>query len=150
MVSGNRVEHHEKQGNTFIIQASYPKTLVQEYGGTVPAYVTAAAYDEVDQEYIYLVCENTVYEYAVGGASAPGWTYLFVKTFDFTVNAARNLFSVTGPQTTAPFMAQPPSHVTALYTYADYVYAWKGFSVYRFYPATGEWEDLGTVVTPCG
>ena len=142
-------------GYPYLLQDGYPKTLSQEYGPTVPAYVTSAAYDEDADQFIYLFCENTVYQYDTGGVAAPGWSYTFVQTFDFAANALENVFSVTGPQTTAPYMAQPPSNIRGMYINTNddneiIIYAWKSFNVYRFYANSGEWEDLGTMVTPCG
>ena len=85
----------------------------------MPAYVTAAGFDDAKDDSMYLLFENTVYEYNVGGMSAPGWSYTFKQTFDFTVNAQGNFFSVTGPQTTAPFLTQPPSNIRGLYIHTN-------------------------------
>ena len=65
-----------------------------------------------------------MYEYNIGGLSAPWSTYTFVTTFDFTVNGPSNPFSVSG-QTSAPYVAQPPGYVTAMYCYGNFVYAFE-------------------------
>ena len=142
--SGENVEIHVWwSSDAYELFSGYPRKIREEFGtGTVPSSVNAA--DKTDDTF-YLLKSNMIYQYTYHG-NEPSFTYTFVNTFDFTVNAAINPFSA---QPGSP-LTSPPSDVTAMVFSEDgellLAFSYRAF--YVFHATTSYWEYVGVIATP--